>query len=168
MAKARGIDCICEVWDRAWDRYPEAWYEYISQFRHVLAVSLVALSWGQLWLHWLPPQWVSAAGLAAYVGGAIYDVYATTRTFRLRSEFDRREVEFPVQETNPFLPRHPTIRDQMWNWSIVLELLLLAAWFKFPAAAMGAALMHVCAGLNNLRLEKRMLWALQWLDGKAT
>ena len=96
--------------------------------------------------------------------GYTYDTLTTHSTLLLKRQFDRHELDFPLTETNPLLPDHPTLNDQLFGKNTFLMLLLFSADLVFPSFGLATGLAHVLAGHGNLNQKRRLQVSLKSLN----
>lgn len=159
-----------EALDLAFQVYPEHWYEGKLRWRPMAVVFFVA---GLVLLFQIKQQivfnlWFSLAGLLCNLIGLALDGYSTHQTMRLKADFDRREIAFPVGETNPFLPLHPGTKDQLSIQALLPEILLLLVTIVAPALGVAALVARIEAVLTNLQYARRLRLVLKMIEGRVT
>lgn len=144
-------------------RYPVAWYER----KKYLAGLILALGttgwWAQRQLGLFPNPWLSLASVLAYIFGWTYDTYETHTAVLMKKHFDKVGLEFPWIESALFLPKHPTLKEQILSLSTIMVLLLVASSFFLPSLGFAAGIGHLLAGYTNLRWKKRLQLAMKSL-----
>lgn len=136
--------------------YPIAWYEKLT---HISGLGLTTITigwWLQTRLGLFPNIWLSVIGLLAYLLAWLGDVFTTHAIMALKQPFDDAQIEFPWHEGAIFLPKHPTLRDQLLSFNTALTLpLALLAWLV-PSFGLGIGLQHALAAYGNRRELKRL------------
>ncbi len=107
-----------------------------------------------------PPVGLSAVTIFFYVVGTLTDIYTTHLCMRLKDLFEQIGYEFPVRETNWFLPDQPTMKQHLFSLSTLFSFLGIFYAFYVPAVGMGASLLHLCASWANLKTRR---WLIQRL-----
>lgn len=120
----------------------------------------------QTWLGVQSNNWLSLVGAVCYLVGWGLDVYVTHRLMQLKTEFDKRGVEFPAEEQHILIRTpHPTLKDMLWSRAVLADLILLSLSFVVPVLGVAALVMRICVVFANLRYRARLWLALRIVDG---
>lgn len=124
----------------------------------ILAYTLSNL---QIQMNLFPNFWLSALGGFLYILGFVFDTGITHWVVQLKTRFDALGLDFPVVERNPFLPDYPQMKNMLFNWGILFELVLFGMAIWIPGFAVAAIAMRLLAVLGNLSTRKSLLQVLK-------
>lgn len=145
----------------------KAWFEedrLTTLLYFILLVPLFGVFWWQFKLQ--PPLAWSIVGLMSYTVGFVADSYTTWRCLRLAPEFERRGVDFPLREQNPFMKDKPNLIEQWVNVSTLYSLGVGVAAWLVPGSGIAAGLAHGAAARNNEFKWRRLRVQLRLIDLK--
>lgn len=149
------------IMEQTYHTYPKAWYEYSWLISKKLLITVaLPLLWLQIALGLFPNTALSVLGLIAYCVGLTTDVLSTARLSKYSDEFEKLGMENPTKETAAFYPENPTLKNILTHWHFWFMVFHAPIAFFVPAAAFVIFWARVCATLNNLMLEKRILLTL--------
>ena len=121
--------CPCAihpVLDKTFERYPQRWYENLRLLLLITAGLATLLVYFQAQLNLLaaPSAWASILAISGWIMVWFADVISTGLIGDMKIEFDRRGLEPFGEERNPLLPRYPTWRDLVVNWTNAISLII--------------------------------------------
>lgn len=150
--------------DQSWEELPQGWYERGFNLYAVYAAFVLASLIAGAVYRFSPPVWLSLIGLATYLASFAFDAVTTTWCLGLKHEFAKRGLDLPAYESNPLLPDFFRWQDQLLNPTVILTgLLIIPLWFM-PVLGLAIGALHALAGLNNLRMFRRLRLQVQLYD----
>lgn len=149
---------IDQAYQHALEKFPRHWYERRTTVVLFGIVSGLMLATVQASGFGIDSSiGFSLIGVTCYVVGLLGDVYSTQRVMRLKSQFDRRGIDFLMVERHPLLPEHPTFSDHFRVQGMVLDVMLLVVVWFIPIVGIASLSYRLCAVFNNQRKHKRLL-----------
>lgn len=153
-----------QAYYHAFEVHPLQWYEHFRLRLFLAGITMPLLVHLQARLGIPPEIWTSIVGVGVCVICLMGDSLTTVMVMRLRPEFVRRGIEFPMQEQNRLLPRYPVLRDLVLSPTTLLALLSVPIIFFAPTVAIFLLIIEGGQAATNWRIWLRLKAALTVID----
>jgi hypothetical protein len=144
--------------------FPFPWYGDRKLFA-ITALVIYLLAEGVVLL--LPKSLFPPVALTAviiYLLGAVFDFYFTWMTLRLQPEYERRNLSFPIYETNRFLANAKSPWQIVFSVATLATVLAIPLVWYIPGLGFGVGIGRLMAGATNLTVSNDLAKNLKIID----
>jgi hypothetical protein len=140
----------------------ERWHSHPLFWRWI-PLSLGLVFWYVQYIHFgiLFHFWISGATAGMATLGTALDFYSTHTLSQTKQQFDQVQAELPLEERNPYLPKYPTLRDQIASVPGLLNLLVVALSFLATPVGIIVGLSHLACAFSNWQYRRKAVSTLQ-------